>query len=74
MSFEKELNVVIRAALEAAKLCEQIRSGIPESIEKNDRSPVTVRSTIENNSKPFLSLICSVGRFRFSSDYLSSNS
>lgn len=53
MSFEKELNVVIRAALQAAKLCEQIRLGIPESIEKNDRSPVTVSPTIENDSKRF---------------------
>jgi len=43
MSYEKEQTVAIQACLQAAKLCERIRSTIPDAIEKLDRSPVTVR-------------------------------
>jgi len=43
MSYEKELTVAIQACLQSAKLCERVRSTIPEAIEKVDRSPVTVR-------------------------------
>lgn len=42
MSYEKEQTVAIRACLQAAKLCERVRSTIPDAIEKVDRSPVTV--------------------------------
>ena len=43
MSYEKEQTVAIQACLQAAKLCERVRSTIPNAIEKLDRSPVTVR-------------------------------
>jgi hypothetical protein len=43
MSYEKEQSVAIQACLQAAKLCERVRSTIPDAIEKLDRSPVTVR-------------------------------
>ncbi|CAF0846595.1 unnamed protein product [Rotaria sp. Silwood1] len=42
MSYDKELSVALQACLQAAKLCERIRSTIPEAIEKVDRSPVTL--------------------------------
>jgi 3'(2'), 5'-bisphosphate nucleotidase len=43
MSYDKEQTVAIQACLQAAKLCERVRSTIPDAIEKLDRSPVTVR-------------------------------
>ncbi len=43
MSYDKEESVAIQACLQAAKLCERIRSTIPKAIEKLDHSPVTVR-------------------------------
>jgi len=43
MSYDKEQSVAIQACVQAAKLCERIRSTIPKAIEKVDRSPVTVR-------------------------------
>ena len=43
MSYDKELSVAVQACLQAAKLCEHVRSGITDAIEKTDRSPVTVR-------------------------------
>jgi 3'(2'), 5'-bisphosphate nucleotidase len=43
MSYDKEQSVAIQACLQAAKLCERIRSNIPQAIEKLDQSPVTVR-------------------------------
>lgn len=43
MSYEPEKQVAIEAALAAAKLCEKVRTErVPESIEKSDKSPVTV--------------------------------
>ncbi|CAF0813870.1 unnamed protein product [Adineta ricciae] len=42
MSFEKEQTVAIEACLQAAKLCERVRSTIPKAIEKQDQSPVTL--------------------------------
>jgi len=42
MAYEKELDVGIEAALNASQLCQAVRSDIPESIEKEDRSPVTI--------------------------------
>ncbi len=43
MSYEQEKQVAIEAALAAAKLCEKVRTEkVPESIEKSDKSPVTV--------------------------------
>ena len=43
MSFEKELQVAVAAVSEAAILCREVQSGItPETLEKKDRSPVTV--------------------------------
>ncbi|MGQ4647550.1 3'(2'),5'-bisphosphate nucleotidase [Lyngbya aestuarii] len=43
MSYEKERQVAIEAALTAAKLCEKVRQErVPEAIEKSDKSPVTV--------------------------------
>lgn len=47
MSFEKELTIAIQACLQAAKLCERVRETIPQAIEKNDRSPVTVRERMK---------------------------
>jgi 3'(2'), 5'-bisphosphate nucleotidase len=46
MSYEKEQSVAIQACIQAAKLCERIRSTIPKAIEKLDQSPVTVRLMI----------------------------
>jgi len=43
MSYDKEQSVAIQACLQAAKLCERVRSKIPDVIEKLDQSPVTVR-------------------------------
>ena len=43
MSYDKEQFAAIQACLQAAKLCERVRSTIPDAIEKLDRSPVTVR-------------------------------
>jgi 3'(2'), 5'-bisphosphate nucleotidase len=42
MSYEKEQSIAIQACLQAAKLCERVRATIPDAIEKDDRSPVTV--------------------------------
>ncbi len=42
MSYDREKQVAIEAALAAAKLCQQVRRDIPEAIEKKDKSPVTV--------------------------------
>ena len=42
MAYEKEVEVGIEAALSAAKLCQAVRSNIPDSMEKEDRSPVTI--------------------------------
>ncbi len=43
MPFEKEKEVAIAAAINAATICEQVRQTmVPEAIEKKDKSPVTV--------------------------------
>ncbi|MDY6936461.1 MAG: 3'(2'),5'-bisphosphate nucleotidase [Cyanobacteriota bacterium] len=42
MSYEKEKQVAIDAAIAAAKLCQQVRLAIPAAMEKTDKSPVTV--------------------------------
>ncbi len=42
MSYTHEKQIAIEACIAAAKICEQVRQHIPEAIEKNDRSPVTV--------------------------------
>ncbi|HIK45313.1 MAG TPA: 3'(2'),5'-bisphosphate nucleotidase [Leptolyngbyaceae cyanobacterium M65_K2018_010] len=43
MAYEREKQVAIAAVRQAAGLCENVRQGlIPEAIEKNDKSPVTV--------------------------------
>ncbi len=42
MSYEKEKQVAIDAAIAAAKLCQQVRQAIPAAMEKTDKSPVTV--------------------------------
>jgi 3'(2'), 5'-bisphosphate nucleotidase len=43
MSFAKEKEVAIAAAIAAATVCEKVRlTMVPEAIEKKDRSPVTV--------------------------------
>ncbi len=42
MAYEKEVAVGIEAALSAAKLCQAVRSNMPDHIEKEDRSPVTI--------------------------------
>ncbi|AFZ49653.1 3'(2'),5'-bisphosphate nucleotidase [Dactylococcopsis salina] len=42
MAYEKELQVGIEASLSAAKLCQAVRGNIPDRIEKQDRSPVTI--------------------------------
>lgn len=43
MAFEKEKEVAIAAAINAATICEQVRKTmVPEAIEKKDKSPVTV--------------------------------
>jgi len=43
MPFEKEKEVAITAAINAATICEQVRKTmVPEAIEKKDKSPVTV--------------------------------
>lgn len=44
MSYEKEKQVAIVAAVTAAQLCEQVRRDLPndEAMEKTDKSPVTV--------------------------------
>lgn len=70
MSYEKELSVGIQACLQAAKLCERIRSTIPKAIEKLDQSPVTVRlmnTIVENNLNV-------VSRFWFTSIDMFANS
>jgi 3'(2'), 5'-bisphosphate nucleotidase len=43
MAYEQEKQVAIAAVRQAAQLCESVRqSMVPEAIEKNDKSPVTV--------------------------------
>lgn len=42
MDYTQELTLAITAVQQAARLCEQVRQSIPDSIEKNDRSPVTI--------------------------------
>lgn len=43
MAYEQEKQVGMAAVLQAAQLCETVRSGIaPEAIAKNDKSPVTI--------------------------------
>jgi 3'(2'), 5'-bisphosphate nucleotidase len=42
MSYEREKQVAIEAAIAAAKLCELVRLDIPPAMEKSDKSPVTV--------------------------------
>ena len=42
MSYEKEKEIAITATLSAWKLCERVRENIPQAMEKNDKSPVTV--------------------------------
>lgn len=43
MSYEQEKQVAVEASLAAAQLCEQVRAQIvPEAMEKQDRSPVTI--------------------------------
>ncbi len=42
MSYEQEKQVAIQAAIAAAQLCEQVRRDIPQAIEKQDKSPVTI--------------------------------
>lgn len=42
MSYDREKQVAVAAAIEAAKLCQQVRRDIPEALEKKDKSPVTV--------------------------------
>jgi hypothetical protein len=42
MLYEQELSVAIQACLQAARLCECVRSNIPQAIEKADQTPVTV--------------------------------
>lgn len=42
MNYTNELNVALSAVAEAAALCRQVQSGIVESAQKDDRSPVTV--------------------------------
>ena len=46
MSYKQERDVGIQACLQAARLCERVRSTIPEVMEKSDDSPVTVRRFI----------------------------
>ncbi|WP_017296953.1 3'(2'),5'-bisphosphate nucleotidase [Nodosilinea nodulosa] len=43
MAYEQEKQVAIAAVTQAAQLCEAVRQGlVPEAIEKNDKSPVTI--------------------------------
>ncbi len=42
MSYEREKQVAIDAAIAAAKLCQAVRREIPVAMEKIDKSPVTV--------------------------------
>lgn len=43
MAYEQEKQVAIAAVIQAAQLCEAVRQGlVPEAIEKNDKSPVTI--------------------------------
>jgi 3'(2'), 5'-bisphosphate nucleotidase len=43
MAYEQEKQIAIEAVTQAAKLCETVRQVmVPEAIEKNDKSPVTV--------------------------------
>lgn len=42
MTYDREKDVAIRAALAAAKLCQRVRQDIPSAMEKKDKSPVTV--------------------------------
>jgi len=42
MAYDKEKRVAIEGVVAAAKLCQQVRADIPEAIEKQDKSPVTV--------------------------------
>lgn len=43
MAYEQEKKVAVEAVIQAAQLCETVRKVmVPEAIEKNDKSPVTV--------------------------------
>ncbi|MDC0836021.1 3'(2'),5'-bisphosphate nucleotidase [Geitlerinema sp. CS-897] len=42
MSYEREKEVAVRAAIAASKLCQRVRQDIPTAMEKQDKSPVTV--------------------------------
>jgi hypothetical protein len=43
MAYEQERQVAIQAATLAAQLCQQVRQTmVPEAIQKQDKSPVTV--------------------------------
>ncbi len=43
MAYEQEKQVAIAAVTQAAQLCEAVRQGlVPQAIEKNDKSPVTI--------------------------------
>lgn len=42
MSYELERRVAIEATLTAAKLCERVRTSMPQAVEKQDKSPVTI--------------------------------
>jgi 3'(2'), 5'-bisphosphate nucleotidase len=43
MPYEQEKQVAIAAVIQAAQLCERVRQGlVPQAIEKNDKSPVTI--------------------------------
>ena len=43
MAYEREKQVAMAAVRQAAQLCEAVRQTlVPEAIEKNDKSPVTV--------------------------------
>ncbi|MGC9503926.1 3'(2'),5'-bisphosphate nucleotidase [Baaleninema sp.] len=42
MSYEREKDVAVQAAIAASKLCQRVRQDIPAAMEKKDKSPVTV--------------------------------
>lgn len=42
MFYSQEKKVAISAVIQASKLCQQVRQDIPQAIQKNDKSPVTV--------------------------------
>ncbi|WP_035991543.1 3'(2'),5'-bisphosphate nucleotidase [Leptolyngbya sp. KIOST-1] len=43
MPYEQEKQTAIAAVIQAAQLCERVRQGlVPQAIEKNDKSPVTI--------------------------------